>query len=230
MTEVEKRAIEDAVFAAGARRVALMEEPIAAALGSGLRVSGPKGTMIVDIGAGTVEVAVISHGGVVISSAIKQAGEAMTDAVVRCVMENHSILIGEMTAERIKVKIGTLGTADRGSEEIYGKSTKMGGAAKATVSSGELREALIPYANGIVSAIRGALEAMPPELSSDISDYGIILCGGGAMLPGLPEHIKSVLGMNVTRAKDPMDCVALGINRILYGGSEMRRFICSRSK
>ena len=145
-------------------------------------------------------------------------------------MENHSILIGEMTAERIKVKIGTLGTADRGSEEIYGKSTKMGGAAKATVSSGELREALIPYANGIVSAIRGALEAMPPELSSDISDYGIILCGGGAMLPGLPEHIKSVLGMNVTRAKDPMDCVALGINRILYGGSEMRRFICSRSK
>lgn len=229
-SESERRAIEDAIFEAGASTVLLTEAPLAAAIGAGMKVMSARGSMIVDVGAGTVEVAVVSHGGVVISSTIKHAGEAMTDAVVRCVMENHSILIGEMTAEHIKVKIGTLATADRGSEEIYGKSTKMGGAAKATVSSGELREALTPYAGAIVSAIRRALEEMPPELSSDISDYGIILCGGGSLLPGLPEYISHALGVIVTRAKDPMDCVASGINRILFGGSEMRRFICSRSK
>ena len=101
---------------------------------------------------------------------------------------------------------------------------------RATVESGELREALLPYAKIIVKAIRSALEAMPPELSSDISDYGLVLCGGGSLLPGLAEYIRDALGMNVTRAKDPMDCVALGLQRIIAGGSEMKRFICSTSK
>lgn len=228
--ESERRAIEDAIFEAGASSVLLTEAPLAAAIGAGMKVMSARGAMLVDIGAGTVEVAVISHGGIVISSSLKLAGEAMTDAVIRCVMDNHSLLIGEMTAEQIKVKLGTLSSVDRGSAEICGKSTKMGGAAKATVSSGELREALLPFANNIIKTIRGALEAMPPELSSDISDYGILVCGGGSLIPGLTEYIKNDLGMNVTRAKDPMDCVCLGINRILAGGSDMRRFICSRAK
>lgn len=229
-SDSERRSIEDTFFDAGASAVLLTEAPLAAAIGAGMKVMSARGAMIVDIGAGTVEVGVISHGRIVISSAIKTAGEAMTDAVIRSVMDNHSVLIGEITAEALKVKLGTLLPTDRGSIEICGKSTKMGGAAKATVSSGELREALTPYAAGIVNTIRGALEEMPPELSSDISDYGIIVCGGGALLPGLPEYIKNALGMNVALAKDPLDCVCLGLNRIISGGSEMRRFICARSK
>lgn len=229
-SESERRAVEDAIFEAGASTVLLTEAPLAAAIGAGMKVMSARGAMLVDIGAGTIEVAVISHGGIVISSALKTAGEAMTDAVIRSVIENHSVLIGEITAESLKVKLGTLSTADRGSIEVCGKSTRMGSAAKATVSSGELREALLPYAENIVKTIRSALEAMPPELSSDISDYGIMICGGGSLLPGLTEYIKNALGMNVARAKEPRDCVCLGINRILSGGSEMRRFICSRSK
>lgn len=228
--ESERRAVEDALFEAGASTVLLTEAPIAAAIGAGMKVMSARGAMLVDIGAGTVEVAVISHGGIVISSALKLAGEAMTDAVIQCVMDNHSILIGEMTAEEIKTTLGTLSSADLGTAEIVGKSTKMGGAARATVSSGELREALLPYAENIVKTIRSALEAMPPELSSDISDYGILICGGGSLLPGLTDYIKNELGMNVTRAKSPKSCVCLGINRIIAGGSEMRRFICSRAK
>lgn len=229
-SESERRAIEDALFEAGAATVMLVEAPMAAAIGAGMKVMSPRGGMLVDIGAGTIEVAVISHGGIIISSALKFAGESMTDAVIRCVMENHSVLIGEISAEQLKNKLGTLEDIDRGSAEISGKSTKMGGAARAEVSSGELREALMPFARHIVKTIRGALEAMPPELSSDISDYGILLCGGGSLLPGLTEHIKQELNMNVARAKTPMDAVCLGIHRIMTGGSEMRRFICSRSK
>ena len=229
-SESERRAVEDALFEAGASTVLLTEQPMAAAIGAGMKVMSARGGMLVDIGAGTIEVAVVSHGGIIISSSLKTAGESMTDAVIRAVIENHSVLIGEMTAEALKIKLGTLAPVDRGSAPISGKSTKMGGVAQATVSSGELREALMPYAETIIKTIRGALEAMPPELSSDISDYGILLCGGGSLLPGLADIIKNALGMNVTRAKDPMDCVCLGINRILSGGSEMRRFICERVK
>ena len=229
-SESERRSVEDVMFDAGASTVYLAEQPMAAAIGAGMKVMNPRGGMLVDIGAGTVEVAVISHGGIIISTALKTAGEAMTDAVIRAIIENHSVLVGERTAESIKIKLATLSQADRGSAPVYGKSTKMGGIACAEVSSGELREALRPYAATIVRAIRGALEAMPPELSSDISDYGIVLCGGGSLLPGLPEYIKNALGMNVTRAKDPLDCVALGLHQILAGGPKMKRFICSKSK
>ena len=228
--ESERRAIEDALFGAGASTVYLAEQPMAAAIGAGMKVMSAKGGMLVDVGAGTVEVAVISHGGIIISSTLKVAGEAMTDSVIRAVSANHSVLIGEMTAEQLKIKLGTVSPVDRGSLEICGKNTQTGGIAHATVSSGELREALTPYANAIVKAIRGALEAMPPELSSDISDYGLLLCGGGSLLPGLAEYIKTALDMNVTRAKETQDCVILGLHRILTGGSEMKRFICSKSK
>lgn len=228
--ESERRAIEDALFGAGASVVYLTEQPMAAAIGAGMKVMSAKGGMLVDIGAGTVEVAVISHGGIIISSSLKVAGEAMTDSVIRAVSSNHSLLIGEITAEQLKLKLGTLSPVDRGELEIFGKSATTGGVAKAMISSGELREALTPYANAIVKAIRGALEAMPPELSSDISDYGLLLCGGGSLLPGLAEYIKNALNMNVTRAKETQDCVILGLHRILVGGSETKRFICSRSK
>lgn len=226
----ERETIEEALFEAGASAVLLTESPIAAAIGAGMKIANARGSMIVDIGAGSIEVAVISQGRVVISSSLQLAGEAMTDAVIQSVINNHSILIGEMTAEQIKVKLGTLSPADLGTAEISGKSTKMGGAARATVSSGELREALLPYAENIVKTIRAALEALQPELSADIFSYGILICGGGSLLPGLTEYIKDALGMNVTRAKAPLDCVCLGISRILAGGSEMRRFICSSAK
>ena len=229
-SESERRTVEDVMFDAGASTVYLAEQPMAAAIGAGMKVMSAKGGMLVDVGAGTVEVVVISHGGIIISSSLKTAGESMTDAVIRCIIENHSMLVGEMTAEALKIKLGTLAPTDRGATLVYGKSTRMGGIAQATVSSGEIREALRPYAATIVRAIRGALEAMPPELSSDISDYGIVLCGGGSLLPGLPEYIKNAIGMNVTRAKEPTDCVILGLQRILSGGSEMKRFICSKSK
>lgn len=229
-SESERRAVEDVMFDAGASVVYLAEQPMAAAIGAGMRVMSARGGMLVDIGAGTIEVAVISQGGIIIFSDLKTAGESMTDAIIRCIIENHSVLVGEMTAEALKIKLGTLGPTDRGSAPICGKSTKMGGIAQATVSSGELREALRPYAAAVVRAIRSALEKMPPELSSDISEYGIVLCGGGSLLPGLAEYIRRALNMNVTHAKDPMDCVTLGLHRILAGGSEMKRFICSKSK
>ncbi len=229
-SESERRALEDTLFEAGASSVMLVESPTAAALGAGMRIMSARGGMLVDIGAGTIEVAVLSHGGIIISSVLKTAGESMTDAVIRNVIENHSVHIGEMTAESLKIKLGTLAPTDRGTAPVSGKSAKMGGAAQAVVTTGELREALVPYADTVISTIRSALEAMPPELSSDISDYGILLCGGGSLLPGLAEYIKEKLGMNVSRAKDPQDCVALGLQRIMEGGKEMRRFICSISK
>lgn len=229
-SESERRAIEDVIFDAGASTVLLTEAPLAAAIGAGMKVMSARGAMLVDIGAGTVEVAVISHGGIIISSVIKQGGESVNTLIRRFIRDKHSILIGEVATENIKHKLATLAGTDRGSVGICGKSTKIGGVAKGIVTSGELREILVPHAEGIVKAIREALEETPPELSSDISDYGIILCGGGSLLPGLPEYLKNALGMNVTRAKDPMDCVCLGINRILTGGSEMRRFICSKAK
>ena len=228
--ESERRAVEDALFGAGASTVYLAEQPMAAAIGAGMKVMSARGGMLVDIGAGTVEVAVISQGGIIISSSLKIAGDAMTDAIIRAVSANHSVLIGEVTAEKLKLKLGTLASADRGEMEVCGKNTKTGGIAQTVVASGELREALTPYANAIVKAIRGALEAMPPELSSDISDYGIVLCGGGSLLPGISDYIKNALSMNVTCAKAPQDCVILGLLRILSGGSEMKRFICSKSK
>ena len=140
-TESERSTLEDALFEAGASTVLLTEAPIAAAIGAGMKIANARGSMIVDIGAGTIEVAVISQGRVVISSSLKLAGEAMTDAVIQNVIDNHSILIGEMSAEQLKVKLGTLSPTDVGTAEISGKSTKMGGAARAVVSAGELREA-----------------------------------------------------------------------------------------
>ncbi len=229
-SESERRALEDALFEAGASSVALVEQPLAAALGAGMKIMSARGGMLVDIGAGSIQVAIVSHGGVVISGSLKSAGEAMTEAVVRSVIQNHQILIGEMTAETIKVKLGTLAETDRGFAPISGKSTKMGGAAKATVSSTEIREALLPTADAIVDTIRRSLETMPPELSADIAEYGILLCGGGALIPGMADYLKQALHMNVAVAKDPLDCVILGLHRIMNGGREARRFIVSYSK
>ncbi len=229
-TESEKRALEDALFEAGASTVMLTDAPTAAALGAGMRIMSARGGMIVDIGAGTIEVAVLSHGGIIISSVLKTAGDAMTAAVIRNIIENHSVHIGEMSAETAKVKLGTLDITAHETLSVSGKSTKMGGAAKATVTSAELREALLPYAETVIKTIRSALEAVPPELSSDIASYGILLCGGGSLLPGLAEYIKDKLGMNVARAKAPQDCVCRGLMTIMEGGSQTKSFIRSVSK
>lgn len=229
--ETEKRAVEDAVFEAGGATVDLVEAPIAAALGAGMKISSQSGGLVVDCGAGSVEVAVISHGGIVVASSVKTAGESMNDAIIRYLIDTKSIHIGEMTAEAIKHKIGTLGAAtDRGSLNVSGKSTKYGGALTVSVSSAELREALLPCADIVVETITKALEATPPELSADISNYGILMSGGGSLLDGFPDYISDKLGMSVTRSKNPPNDVSNGLLQIIRSNGAMKRFIISSAR
>lgn len=216
VTEVEKRAIEDATFEAGAKEVALIEEPIAAAIGSGLKVAGARGSMIVDIGGGTTEVAVIALGGIVVSRSIRTAGDELDSAIVQYMKNRHNLLIGESTAELLKKKIGSVHpSVDRGSMTVYGRSMRTGLATDLTVTSREIREALREQAAQIIEAIRLALEDTPPELSADIYDYGIMLTGGGAFIGGLPALITESTGVRVTVSKNPLESVCLGIGRVL---------------
>lgn len=218
VTEVERRAVEDATFEAGAKNVALIDEPIAAAIGSGLRIAGARGSMIVDIGGGTTEVAVISLGGIVISHSLRAAGNQLDEAIVRYIKERYSILIGDSTAEMLKKNIGSVHPSmDRGEMEIRGRNTKTGLPAIMTVTSAHVREAMKDNVDEIIATIHQALENTPPELSSDILDFGIMLAGGGALLGGLPALITARTGVRVTVAKKPLDSVALGIGRVIDG-------------
>lgn len=216
VTEVEKRAIEDAAFEAGVKEVALIEEPIAAAIGAGLRVAGARGSMIIDIGGGTTEVAVISLGGIAVSKSIKIAGDELDSAIVQYMKDRRGLLIGDTTAEMLKKHIGSVHPdADRGSMKVYGRSVRSGLAAEMTVHSREIREALVEDAEQIVNAVKEALEDTPPELSADIYDLGIMLTGGGAMLAGLPALISENTGLRVTVAKRPVESVCRGIGRVI---------------
>ncbi len=221
VTEVEKRAIEEATFEAGARRVSLIDEPVAAALGSGLRVSGPRGTMIVDIGGGTTEVAVISLGGIVASRSLRVAGDELDEAIVAYLRKTRGVLIGEATAEELKMKIGTAHReVDRGSMTVSGMSMTRRMGVMLEVRSGELREAMEETLLEIIRAVAETLEKTPPELSSDLYDFGLLLTGGGALLPGLPQLIWEQTGMRVRVAKRPMESVCNGILRIIDHGGE----------
>lgn len=216
VTEVEKRAIEDAAFEAGAKAVALIEEPIAAAIGSGLRVGGARGSMIVDIGGGTTEVAVISLGGIVVTNSIRIAGDELDNSIVQYMKNKHSLLIGDSTAEYMKKRIGAVHPKiDRGTVKVYGRSLKTGQGIGMTVGTAEVREAMSEDAEKIINAIKEALESTPPELSADIYDFGIMLTGGGALLAGLPALITETLGVRVTVAKAPLESVCLGIGRVI---------------
>lgn len=214
VTEVEKRAVEDVTLEAGAQSVALIEEPLAAAIGSGLRVGDARGSMIVDIGGGTTEVAVLSYGGIVLSTSIRAAGDELDSAIAAYIKRRYNVLIGDVTAEALKKTIGSCHPAfDRGVVEVRGRNLANGLPAVLGVSSADVREAMSEGIRTIIDGIKTTLESTPPELSSDIYDKGIVLSGGGALLPGLDQLIAQHTGIRTFVAKNPLDCVAHGIGR-----------------
>jgi len=216
ITEVERRAVEDVMYETGAKKVSLVDEPMAAAIGAGLDVTGSRGAMIVDIGGGTTEVAVISLGGIVCAQTVKVAGSAFDDAIVRYMKREHRIIIGESTAELLKKTIGSVHTStDRGETEIRGLSERTGLPVVMTVTSAQIREAVAEPLSQIVGVIRRTLEITPPELSADIFDYGIMLTGGGALIGGLQQALNEKVKVRVTVAKKPLESVAVGIGRII---------------
>ena len=214
VTEVERRAVEDAGFAAGARDVKIIEEPIAAAIGAGIDITKPCGNMVVDIGGGTADIAVISLGGSVVSTSIKIAGDDFDEAIVRYMRKKHNLLIGERTAEDIKINIGTcFPLPEPETMDVRGRNLVTGLPKTITVSSEETEEALKEATLQIVEAIHSVLEKTPPELAADVADRGIVLTGGGALLRGLEELIEDRTGINTMTAEDPMTCVAIGTGR-----------------
>ncbi len=216
VTEVERKAVEEATYAAGAREVRLIEEPVAAAIGAGLDISKPCGNMIVDIGGGTADVAVISLGGTVVNTSIKIAGDNFDEAIVRYVRKKHNMLIGERTAEDIKIKIGTTyPLIEEESIEVRGRSVMTGLPKIVKVTSSETEEALRETTGQIIEAVISVLERTPPELSADILDRGIVLTGGGAMLRGLEELIEERTGIHTMTAEDPMTVVAVGTGQFV---------------
>lgn len=214
VTEVEKRAVEDATYQAGARKVQIIEEPIAAAIGAGIDISKACGSMVVDIGGGTSDIAVISLGGTVASTSIKIAGDNFDEAIVRYMRKKHNLLIGERTAEDIKIKIGTAFKRPESlSMDVRGRNLITGLPKTITVTSEETEEALRETTSKIVEAVHGVLERTPPELASDIADRGIVLTGGGSLLQGLEQLIESKTGISVITADDALTCVAIGTGK-----------------
>ncbi|MCI9007653.1 MAG: rod shape-determining protein MreB [Lachnospiraceae bacterium] len=214
VTEVEKKAVEDATYQAGAREVYIIEEPIAAAIGAGIDISRPCGNMIVDIGGGTTDIAVISLNGTVVSTSVKIAGDDFDEAIVRYMRKKHNLLIGERTAEDIKIKVGScFPRAEVDSIDVRGRNLVTGLPKTVTVTSEETEEALKESTAQIVEAVHSVLERTPPELTADIADRGIVLTGGGALLRGLEELLESKTGINTMTAEDPMKCVAIGTGK-----------------
>ena len=214
VTEVERKAVEDAAFQAGARDVKIIEEPIAAAIGAGIDIARPCGNMIVDIGGGTSDIAVISLGGTVVSTSIKIAGDDFDDAIVRYMRKRHNLLIGERTAEDIKIRIGSAFPRPE-VEEVDGRGRNLvtGLPKTITVTSEETEEALKDTTLQIVEAVHSVLEKTPPELAADIADRGIVLTGGGSLLYGLEELIESKTGITTMTAEEPMTAVAIGTGK-----------------
>ncbi len=216
VTEVEKKAVIDAATQAGARKVYLIEEPIAAAIGAGIDISKPCGNMVVDIGGGTTDVAVISLGGSVESTSLKVAGDKFDEYIVKYIKRKHNIMIGERTAEDLKINIGCVYPKIQDSEmEIRGRDLATGLPKNITVYSSEMLEALIEPAMLIVDAVHSVLEKTPPELASDISDKGIYMTGGGCLVDGLDKLLQEKTGINVMIAQDTVSCVALGTGKAL---------------
>ncbi len=231
VTEVEKRAVEDATFEAGARSVALIEEPIAAAIGTGLRVGGARGSMIVDIGGGTTEVAVISLGGIVASNSIRVAGDEFDEAIISYLRKRRGILIGVASAEMLKMKIGSAHpSADFGEMEVCGRSLISGLGAVMQISSHEVREAIGESLEQIIFGIKKTLEQTPPELSADIYDFGITLSGGGALLRGIDKLITERTGIKVHIAKKPLESVCAGILRVIQSEGKMGNLLQYRGR
>ena len=216
VTEVEKKAVIDAATNAGARRVYLIEEPIAAAIGAGIDISKPCGNMVVDIGGGTTDIAVISLGGSVVSTSLKVAGDKFDEYIVKYIKKKHNIMIGERTAEDLKINIGCVYPKIQDTEmDIRGRDLIDGLPKTVTVYSSEMLEALIEPALMIVDAVHSVLERTPPELAADISDKGIYMTGGGCLVDGLDKLLQEKTGINVMIAQDAISCVALGTGKAL---------------
>lgn len=216
VTEVEKKAVIDAATQAGARKVYLIEEPIAAAIGAGIDISKACGNMIVDIGGGTTDVAVISLGGSVVSTSLKVAGDKFDEAVVKYIKRRHNVIIGERTAEDLKMNIGCVYPKMQDVEmDIRGRDLTSGLPKTITIHSSEMLEALIEPAMMVVDAVHSVLERTPPELIADISDKGIYMTGGGALVDGLDKLLQEKTGINVMIANDTVSCVAIGTGKAL---------------
>ena len=231
-TAVERRAIQESAEAAGARRVFLVEEAMAAALGAGLPVTQPCGSMIVDIGGGTTEVAVLSLGGIVYVRSIRVGGTRMDEAIAGYVRRNHSLLIGEATAEIIKKRLGSARPPEDGHGrimEVKGRDLMNGVPKEIVVSERQIAEALAESVGAIVEAVKIALEHTAPELSGDIVDKGIVLTGGGALLAGLDVVLRHATGLPVSIAEDPLACVALGTGRCLEEAGTLERVLHAAS-
>jgi rod shape-determining protein MreB len=227
-TPVEKRAIYQSAMAAGARQVELIDEPMAAAIGAGLPIDAPAGSMVVDIGGGTTEVAVLSLGGIVYSRSVRVGGDKMDEAIVNHLRKVENLLIGEMTAERIKKEIGTAAAPSDGvglSIDIRGRDLVTGVPKEVTITEAMVAEALSSPVSQIVDAVKVALEAMPPELAADIVDNGIMLTGGGALLRKLDDVLRERTKLPVTIADDPLTCVVMGSGKVLDNFSKMRKVL-----
>ena len=231
VTEVESRAVYDAVKLAGATEVDLIEEPMAAAVGAGLPVLEPTGCMVLDIGGGTSEVAVISLGGIVTAQSVRTAGDHFDEAIINYIRRKHNLLVGERTAEQIKIEIGSvLPYENERSLEIKGRNLVDGLPKNVIITAEEVREALTDPVMQIVDAVRTTLEKPPPELSADIIDRGITLTGGGALLRGFAQLIADEIGIPVTVADNPLDCVVLGTAKRLEGGEAFDNYVFRRGK
>lgn len=227
-TPVERRAIQDAAESAGAREVYLIEEPMAAAIGADLPVTEPTGSMIVDIGGGTTEVAVLSLGGIVYSRSVRVGGDKMDEAIISYIRRHHNLLIGESTAEKIKKQVGAAcPPEDKQGKmmEIKGRDLINGVPKEMVLSEYQISESLVEPVSQIVEAVKIALECTPPELSSDIVDKGIVLTGGGALLHNLDQVLREATGLPVFIADDPLSCVALGTGKVLEDFKRLRHVL-----
>lgn len=231
VTDVERRAVEEACLGAGARQMHLIEEPVAAAIGAGLDIAEPTGRLVVDIGGGTSEVAVISLGGIVVSESLRVGGYELTDAIATHVRRSHDVAIGEATAEAVKLDIGSAGPRSGvGEAEVRGRHLASGLPVTVTLSAAEVREALADSVQAIVDAVKATLEATPPELASDVINDGILLAGGGSLLQGFPDRLAEETGIPVMLAESPLTCVVIGsglsleeFDTLARGGGGARR-------
>lgn len=231
VTEVERRAVREAAMNAGAKQVMVMEEPMAAAIGAGLPIEEPTGNMVVDIGGGTSEVAVISLGGIVAARSIRVGGDEFDSAIIAYIKRKYNLLIGERTAEQIKINIGSAYTLEEESTmEIKGRNLVDGLPKNISISSEEIREALSESVALVIDAIKETLERTPPELAADIIDRGITLTGGGAMLRGLDRLIQRETGIDVHIAENPLDCVAAGTGSVLENLELLREVVADAER
>jgi rod shape-determining protein MreB len=224
ITQVERRAVRETVESAGAREIYLIEEPMAAAIGAGLPITEPSGNMVVDIGGGTTDIAVISLAGIVYSKSVRVAGNEMDEAVIQYIKKKYNLLIGERTAEQVKFEIGSAFPLDEPmTMEIKGRDLIEGVPKTLTITDAEIREALAEPISLIVNAVRVALERTPPELSADIVDRGIVLTGGGSLLKNLARRLREETGLPVSVAEDPLSSVVLGTGKMLSDFDLLRK-------